>query len=175
MRNISFSLTEKQFLDGSKDVTRRLGWKFLKPGDRLMACRKCMGLKPGEKIVRLGEIEVVSVRYESLKCMTANAAYGLDEAAREGFPQMTGGQFVEMFCRHMAARPETVITRIEFRRVFRPGTYLVSGLNCPQGECLVIDDERGFPTIFINRVARWPIHMLPPGTKIQLLSYPFAA
>ena len=33
MRNISFSLTEEQFLNGSKDVTRRLGWLFLKPGD----------------------------------------------------------------------------------------------------------------------------------------------
>ncbi len=48
MRNISFSLTERQFMDKSKTVTRRLGWKFLKPGDRLMGCRKCMGLKPGD-------------------------------------------------------------------------------------------------------------------------------
>jgi hypothetical protein len=53
MRNISFSLTEEQFLDGSKDITRRLGWANLKPGDRLMGCRKCMGLRPGESIVRL--------------------------------------------------------------------------------------------------------------------------
>jgi capsid protein len=50
MRNISFSMTESQFLDGSKDVTRRLGWLTLQAGDHLMACRKCQGLKPGEKI-----------------------------------------------------------------------------------------------------------------------------
>jgi len=118
MRNISFSMTESQFLDGSKDVTRRLGWLTLQAGDRLMACRKCQGLKPGEKIFRLGEIEVVSVRREPLNRMTADAAYGLDEARREGFPQMTGGQFVEMFCRHMSLRdPRTLIARIEFRRV----------------------------------------------------------
>jgi hypothetical protein len=119
MRNISFSLTEEQFLDNSKDVTRRLGWKFLKPGDRLMGCRKCMGLKPGESIVRLGEIEVVSVRFEPLARMTADAAYGREEAIREGFPEMTGGQFVEMFCLHMKVSEiyARTITRIEFRHI----------------------------------------------------------
>ena len=117
MRNISFSLTEPQFMDKSKDVTRRLNWKQLKPGDRLMGCRKCMGLKPGESIFRLGEIEVVSVRQEPLNRMTADAAYGHAESIREGFPEMTGGQFVEMFCKHMAATPQTIVTRIEFRHV----------------------------------------------------------
>jgi len=117
MRNISFSLTEAQFLDGSKDVTRRLGWKFLKPGHRLMGCRKCMGLKPGEQIVRLGEIEIVSVSFEPLSFMVQFPTYGAAEARREGFPEMTGQQFVEMFCRHMAASPETTITRIEFRHI----------------------------------------------------------
>lgn len=117
MRNISFSLTDAQFLDITKDVTRRLGWKFLKPGDRLMGCRKCMGLKPGEKIVRLGDIEVVSVRLEPLNRMSADAAYGHAEAIREGFPEMTGGQFVEMFCSHMAVKPAIIITRIEFKHV----------------------------------------------------------
>lgn len=117
MRNISFSLTEEQFLNESKDVTRRLGWAFLKPGDYLMGCRKCMGLKPGESIVRLGEIEVVSVRLEPLLRMTADASYGHAEAIREGFPHMTGGQFVEMFCSHMKATPDTIVTRIEFRHV----------------------------------------------------------
>ena len=127
MRNISFSLTEEQFLDGSKDVTRRLGWVFLKPGDRLMACRKCMGLKPGEKIVRLGEIEVVSVRSEHLDRMATSVRgvpsplplirYGNTEAIREGFPHLTGDQFVSMFCKHMNCRPDQIITRIEFKRI----------------------------------------------------------
>ena len=49
--------------------------------------------------------------------MSADAAYGRDEAIREGFPDMTGGQFVEMFCKHMAATPQTIVTRIEFRHV----------------------------------------------------------
>jgi hypothetical protein len=117
MRNISFSLTEEQFLDDTKDVTRRLGWKFLKPGQRLMGCRKCMGLKSGESIVRLGEIEVVSVRRELLGAMQIDPSYGRKEAIREGFPKMSGGQFVEMFCEHMKATPATVVTRIEFKHV----------------------------------------------------------
>ena len=116
MRNISFSLTEPQFLDGSKTVTRRLGWKFLKPGDRLMGCRKCMGLKPGESIVRLGAVEVVSVRFEALSCMIVDPEHGREEAIKEGFPEMTGKEFVAMYRSHMKATPSTIVTRIEFRR-----------------------------------------------------------
>lgn len=117
MRNISFALTEAQIVAGTKFVTRRLGWKKLKPGDRLQGCRKCMGLKPGEAIVRLCVIEVVSVRREKLRQMIDVPDYGQREAFDEGFPQMSGAQFVEMFCRHMKATPETEVTRIQFRYV----------------------------------------------------------
>ena len=55
-RNISFSMTEQQFISGKKDVTRRMGWRFLKAGDRIMGVRKAMGLKKGEKIHALGMI-----------------------------------------------------------------------------------------------------------------------
>lgn len=169
MRNLSFSLTEEQFLTNAKDVTRRLGWATLQPGQRLMACRKCMGLKPGEKIVRLGVIEVVSVRREPLNRMTADAAYGREEAIREGFPHMSGGEFVEMFCRAMKGSPDTVVTRIELRRIFHPGIYLVTIKGEKAWEYQLIDDERGFPTLYIDEVKRWPIHMLPEETKIQLI------
>ncbi len=51
--------------------------------------------------------------------MTADAAYGHQEAIREGFPEMTGGQFVEMFCQHMQVSEiyARSITRIEFKHV----------------------------------------------------------
>ena len=42
-------LTKEQILARTKTVTRRLGWWFLKPGDVVWACEKCMGLKKGEK------------------------------------------------------------------------------------------------------------------------------
>ena len=115
MRNISFFLTQDQFKDRSKDVTRRLGWKFLKAGDVLMACEKCQGLKPGEPLNRLGVIKVVDVRREPLHRMIVDQVYGVEEARREGFPKMNGEQFVEMFCEHMKGEVDQVVTRIEFK------------------------------------------------------------
>lgn len=43
MRSMSFMLTTRQIRERSKDVTRRLGWEKLKPGDRLHAMRKVHG------------------------------------------------------------------------------------------------------------------------------------
>lgn len=111
MRNISFALTTAQFLDGSKSVTRRLGWKTLKPGDVLMACRKCQGLRPGEKIERLGPIRVVKVWREQLYLITKS------DVIREGFPDMSAGEFVDMFCKHMGVQSDAEVTRIEFERI----------------------------------------------------------
>jgi hypothetical protein len=111
MRNISFALTTKQFRDRSKSVTRRLGWKNLKPGERVCGIVKGMGLKPGEKIERLGVIEVVSVSREELRVMTDA------DCAREGFPEMKAVEFVSMFCKHMGCDPSEIVTRIEFRYV----------------------------------------------------------
>jgi len=88
-RNISFALTTDQIRNQTKTVTRRKGWKFLKPGQTLNACVKCMGLKPGEKIERICQIRVVKVSFEYLSAMN-HSAYGDHEAAREGFPELTG-------------------------------------------------------------------------------------
>lgn len=109
-RNISFMLTTDQIQNRTKFVTRRIGWKFLKPGDILNACKKCMGLKPGEKIERLAQIRVVSVFREELRDI---AGWPYD-TKWEGFPEMTAPQFVAMFCREMKCDPYTEVTRIEF-------------------------------------------------------------
>lgn len=111
MRNISFGLTQKQFLDGSKDVTRRLGWNFLVAGDRLCAVDRVMGFKPGQKPRVLGTVEVVSVRRERLSDITD------EDVAREGFPELRREQFIAFFTQKMKCDPDIVITRIEFRRV----------------------------------------------------------
>ena len=114
MRSISFSMTEPQFLDGTKDVTRRMGWLTLKPGDRLRAVRKAMGLKKGEKVHTLGEIEVVSVRREPLEAIR-NEPRG---TVREGFAAMNYEEFITFFCAgHTGCKPDSVVTRIEFRRI----------------------------------------------------------
>lgn len=115
MKNISFSLTTRQFRAKTKSVTRRNGWKDLKPSDRLMACEKCMGRKPGEPLVRMGAIAVMSVRFERLDRMIALPAYGRDECRKEGFPDMTPEEFVDMFCAsHKGCTPATIVTRISF-------------------------------------------------------------
>lgn len=117
MRNISCALTTPQILDQSKDVTRRMGWLHLKPGDLIQPVKKCMGLKPGEKIETLGgPVRVVSVRRELLRRIIDEAQnYGRYECVREGFSDLSPAQFVSMFCSmHKGCTPETVITRIEF-------------------------------------------------------------
>ncbi len=116
-RNISFSLTTKQFRDRSKTVTRRLKWDSVKAGDILMGVEKAMGLKPGEKMVRLGLIRVTEARNEPLQLLIDDPEYGKSEAAKEGFPEMSGAEFVEMFCKHMKVVPSYAPKRIEFEYV----------------------------------------------------------
>lgn len=114
MRRMSFSLTERPLLDGTKSVTRRLGWANLRPGERLLAVRKAMGLKKGERQVVLCEIEIVAVRRVWLrdpKWITP------DDCAREGFPELTPAGFVLMFCSANRCHDDCTVTRIEFRKV----------------------------------------------------------
>ena len=113
MRNISFSLTTKQFKDGTKDITRRFGWWFLKPGDKLCVVEKAMGLKKGEKMKKLGVIEIISVRAEPLNKISKT------DCAREGFPGWTPAMFINMLCSHYKIKPSKVCNRIEFRRIKR--------------------------------------------------------
>ena len=112
-RNMSFSLTIDQFKNRSKTVTRRQGWAFLKPGDIIMGCRKCMGLKRGEKIERLGLIRVIDIRREPLQRILSEPG----GCAREGFPGKTPEQFILMFCAHMGGWSDQIVTRIQFEYV----------------------------------------------------------
>lgn len=121
-RNISFALTTPQFLDGSKDVTRRNGWANLKAGDVLCAVEKSQGLGKGGKIKRLGMIRVKDARREPLRRMTDDLDYGFAETVREGFPKPSPifwpSVFVDFFCKsHKGVTPDSTITRIEFERV----------------------------------------------------------
>lgn len=122
MRMMSFALTESQLLDGSKTVTRRVGWCDLKPGTHLLAVRKAMGLKAGEKVQALCEIEVVSVRRERLD------AIDRADCIAEGFPDLAPDKLCEMFCKHHAVAERSPVTDVatwtthirETRRAMRP-------------------------------------------------------
>lgn len=121
-RNISFSMTKAQFLDGSKDVTRRMGWLNVRAGDVLQAVEKCMGLKKGEKIKPLGLIHVTEISREPLRRLTDDLDYGFRETTREGFPEghplHWPSEFVEFFYKsHKPCTPESFVTRIGFERI----------------------------------------------------------
>lgn len=106
---MSVSLTEDAVRERRKTVTRRLGWTFLKPGDRLTLCRKVMGRKPGEPLVRIAEVEVLSVERMPLWVITSA------DVRLEGFVGWTRDDFLDFFCDHMGTTRETEVTRIEWR------------------------------------------------------------
>jgi hypothetical protein len=105
---MSFSLTTPQIRAKTKTVTRRIGWYFLKAGDVLNAVEKCRGLKKGEKVKRICQIRVVSVRNEALYDITK------EDCIKEGFPDMEPSDFSAMFARHNNFGLGAEVTRIEF-------------------------------------------------------------
>ncbi len=111
-RLMSVALTEAAVVARTKTVTRRLGWQFLKPGDRLTLVRKAMGRKRPDgtvdPLVRLAEVEVVDVRREKLLDITD------DDVEREGFPGWTAAAFVAFFVDSMDTHCSVPVTRIEW-------------------------------------------------------------
>jgi len=107
---MSVSLTEDAVRAKTKTVTRRLGWLMLKPGDRVTLCRKVMGRRNGEPLVRICDVEIVDVRREQLNDIT------FEDVEREGFPDWGPFTFVDFFCRtHKGCNEDTEVTRIEWR------------------------------------------------------------
>jgi hypothetical protein len=113
------SFTERAVVERRKTVTRRKGWQFLKPGDRLTLCRKVQGRahKDGEgrwftePLVKLAEVEVISVRRERLNVLRERADCAA-ELAREGFDSIDANELMRAEsrlparCRHMRATRE---------------------------------------------------------------------
>lgn len=126
---MSFALTEESFLDGSKTATRRLGWwtdkngkRLLLRGDRITGCRKVMGRRKGDPLVRLGEALVTNVYRQRLADMTDR------DVRREGVPSESFEtvdahgvppveEWVRWFCAEQGCEPDTEVTVIEFFRV----------------------------------------------------------
>lgn len=111
MRNMSFSLTTQQIRDRTKTVTRRLGWSFLKPGDRVCAIEMGQGLKKGEHVKRLAILEVVSIQEERLGQIQG------DDITKEGFPDLCLLDFVALLVKTMRGCRWTGYNRIEFKYV----------------------------------------------------------
>ncbi len=116
MRNMAFSLTIKQMYARSKTLTHRLGWWFLKPGDVVMAVEKGMGLKKGEHVKRIYPIKIISSGPDPLVYISR------EEVIREGFPEMTPIDFINLFCKANRCNPLVLVNRIEFQEVTGPNT-----------------------------------------------------
>lgn len=115
MKNISFALTTLQVYAQCKTVTRRFGWWNLKPETYLQGVVKGMGLRKGEKVQKIHVIYPTAVAPESLRKIVDFPAYGEAEMIKEGFPNMTPAQFVEMICdTHKGKTPDSIINRIAF-------------------------------------------------------------
>lgn len=106
---MSVSHTTEQVRNRTKTVTRRLGWRMLKVGDRLTLCEKVMGRKKGDPLVRLCDVDVVSVNREHLDLITPSDVHA------EGFPDWTPADFVAFFCETFGGTPDQIVTRIEWR------------------------------------------------------------
>jgi hypothetical protein len=107
---MAVSLTEAQARDRSKTVTRRTGWRMLRPGDQLTLCPKVMGRRHGEPLDRITTVEVTDVRREPLNAITPA------DVTAEGFPRMTPAEFVRFFCAaHRGCVPGSEVTRIQWR------------------------------------------------------------
>lgn len=108
-RLMSVAFTEEAVRRRAKTVTRRKGWTFLVPGERITLCRKVMGRKAGEPLVRITDVEVVSVQREPLERITE------EEVAREGFPGMSRDEFMRrFFVEAQGIQPSEQVTRIEW-------------------------------------------------------------
>lgn len=104
-------MTERQYVARTKTVTRRLGWWNVKVGEVINGVNRCMGFKKGEKQRKLGQHRVLNARPEPLNAITKA------DVIKEGFPDLTPAQFVEMFVnahKHKKCKPTTIINRIEY-------------------------------------------------------------
>jgi len=134
-RNQSFMLTQPQYRQRTKTVTRRIGWAFAKPGDIYNGVEQAQGLKKGQKIVVMGQHRIVSTRWEQLRKITDNPNYGQQEVIKEGFPDMSPAQFVDFFCQsHKGCTPETEVNRMEYE-------YLWTCLQVTEQSYLTARDE----------------------------------
>jgi hypothetical protein len=110
---MSFSLTTEQIKNKTKTVTRRQGWAFLKVGDRIQPIEKGMGLKKGAKQKLIGlPILITKVTEEPINTITE------DEVVKEGFPELSPSEFVEMYCKANKCKPTDLCRRIEFEYLF---------------------------------------------------------
>lgn len=131
-RLMSVALTEPAVRARRKTETRRLGWVNLSPGVELDLCRKVMGRKADEPLVRIARVQVTEVHREPLRAITDEQVYAEGFTDEDMATAPWGGStpyrrdelntprqwFLLFFAHHMKATPETPVTRIVWRYLF---------------------------------------------------------
>jgi hypothetical protein len=113
MRRMSFPDTAPDVRERVQTVTRRLGWRFLKPDDLIQAVE----FESNSPRI-IGILRVRSVRVESLSRLVTDATYAEDELPREGRPCWSRDHFITTFLRrHRLKNASVDVTRIEFEYV----------------------------------------------------------
>jgi hypothetical protein len=124
-RLMSVAFTEQAVVERRKTVTRRKGWwvdkhgrRLLHEGDRLTLCRKVMGRKPGEPLVRLAEVEVLKASRLELGLVRVPGeltAEGFPELERWPGPYQGAVEFIERYFAPQGLGWNDEVTRIEWR------------------------------------------------------------
>lgn len=118
---MSFALRAAALRARTASVTRRLGWRDLRPGTVLRAVEKGLCLQSGDTLQTLAYIRVVDVRIEPLQRLEWDSAYGLEECRHEGLSDhpilCEPSAYVQFFCRLYGCDAATFVTRIQFEYV----------------------------------------------------------
>lgn len=104
---MSFRRTQRQLWAGEKDVTRRLGWwELARPGLEFKAVSRTPR-NPGLNYLEMGVYRVLSNGPSRLGDVDRL------ECVREGFPDLSPTEFVDLFC-HGRPDHDLVVNRIEY-------------------------------------------------------------
>jgi hypothetical protein len=118
MRRMAFPHSATEVRERMQTVTRRVGWRFLKPDDLIQAVDQARRLGPDEPVRELAVLRIRDVRVEPLSRLVTDARYAEDELPREGFPCWTRDDFIARFLRtHRLKTADVEVTRIEFEYV----------------------------------------------------------
>lgn len=110
VRLMSFAMTIEQMRNQTKTVTRRHTIRKLKAGDLILAVEKLRGVRREDR-KSIAVIQVVSVRREKLEAVTQ------DECRREGFPDKTPMEFIQLYIKGNSISPRLPLTEIECTRI----------------------------------------------------------
>jgi len=115
---MSFSHSADEVRARLQTVTRRVGWRFLKPHDLVEAVARDAPATGRRDVRVLAVLRITDVRVEALSRLLRDARYAEDELPREGLPCWSRDHFIASFLRrHRLKTADVDVTRIAFEYV----------------------------------------------------------